>query len=244
MLRVEPWPTMEPTPTRRPPWRDGCWSSGVDGLGLTKTHALQRAIVREVAERWPHWWRHELFGPPHREADLPVLAQTHVGLRRLRLLRRQRETLLTTARGRQLVADPEALLRVLHEDLAGDGFHGDAWLLIEEVLHARGPLEIDRLTEIVGRLLVAEGWRDADGAPLEGWTLSGALQPVLALAEGYGLVRRDGTRLTLELTAAGHRLAATEPGAAAPGDVALVLDAKLVNVRGVQARVAVLDDSH
>jgi hypothetical protein len=214
---------------------------GVDGLGLTRTHALQRAIVREVAERWPHWWRHELFGPPHRETDLPVLAQTHVGLRRARLLRRQRDTLLTTARGRQLVADPEALLRFLHEDLAGDGFHGDAWLLVEEVLQTRGPLEIDRLTETVGRLLMAEGWRGAGGAPLEGWPLSGALQPVLALAEGYGLVRRDGARLTLELTAAGHRLAAIEPGAAAAGDMALVLDAQLVNVRGVQARVAVLE---
>jgi Plasmid pRiA4b ORF-3-like protein len=217
---------------------------GVDGLGLTKTHALQRAIVRETAERWPHWWRHELFGPPHREAELPVLKETHAGLRRLRLLRRQREALLTTARGRELLADPQALLRVLHEDLGGKGFEGDAWLLIEEVLRQQGPLESDRMRETVGRLLIAEGWRDADGVPLEGWALVGALQPVLCRAEGYGLLRRHGTPLTLELTAAAHRLAASEPAAeetiaAEPGYAALVFDAELVNVRGVSARVAV-----
>jgi hypothetical protein len=219
---------------------------GVHGLGLTKTHALQRAIVREAAERWPDWWNHERFGPPHREAELPVLEETHAALRRLRLLRRRRETLLTTARGHQLLADSDALLQVLHEDLAGGGFDGDAWLLLEEVLHQHGPLESDRLTETVGRLLIVEGWRDADGAPLEGWTLFGALQPVLCRAEGYGFLSRRRTPLTFELTAAGHRLAdgapaAAETASAAAGDAALVFDAELLNVRGVQARLAVLE---
>src|SRR5919197_1149663 len=79
---------------------------GVDGLGLTKTHALERAVVREVAERWPGWWR------------------------------------------RELLTDPEALLQVLRADLDGEGFESVAWLVIEEVLHQRGPLASDRLTEI------------------------------------------------------------------------------------------------
>ena len=115
---------------------------GVDGLRLTKTHALQRAVVREVAERWPQWWSYH--APPHRESDLRVLAETHAGLRRMRLMRRHP-------------------------------------------------------------------------------------QP-----------------LTFELTAAGRQLAASEPAApgaspAAPGDAALVFDAELVNVRGVRARLAVLE---
>jgi Plasmid pRiA4b ORF-3-like protein len=219
---------------------------GLGGLGLTKTHALRRTVVREAAERWPQWWSHELFGPPHRESDLPVLAEAHAALRRLRLMRRRRETLVTTARGRELLAEPEALLKLLHDDLGGDGFDGDAWLLIEEVLHEHGPLQIDRFTEIVGRLLVAEGWRDADGAPLEGWTLFGALQPVLCRAEGYGLLRRHREPLTIELTASGTRLAAVESPApdaitAAAGDAALVFDAELLNARGVRARLAVLE---
>jgi hypothetical protein len=220
--------------------------AGLDGVGLTKTHALRRAVVREAAEHWPDWWRHELFGPPHRESDLPVLAEVHAALRRLRLMRRQRETLLTTARGREMLADPETLVKLLHDDLGGDGFDGDAWLLIEEVLHEYGPLESDRLAEIVGWRLAVEGWRDADGARIEGWALFGALQPVLCRAEGYGLVRRQRDPLIFKLTTAAEGLAALEPPAAetitaAPGDAALVFDAELLNVRGVRARLAVLE---
>jgi hypothetical protein len=224
--------------------------SGVRGLGLTKTHALQRATVREAAERWPHWWNHELFGPPHREADLPVLEATHAGLRRLRLLRRQRETLQTTARGRRLLAEPDALLETLHDDLAcGGDFEADACVLTESALHDHGPLAADELTELVATLLNAGGWREAGGASIEGRSLLQALHPLLWLAEGYGLVRRPprGEPLTLELTAAGHRLAAgpsllaaaTIP--AAPGDTALVFDAALLNAKGVRARLAVLE---
>jgi pRiA4b ORF-3-like protein len=223
--------------------------AGIGGLGLTKTYALQRSTVREAAARWPDWWRHELFGPPHREADLPVLEATHAGLRRLRLMRRRREMLHTTARGKQLLADPDGLLAALREDVGGgEGFEADAWLLIEEALRDHGPLASDRLTEIVGRLLVVEGWRDADGAVLDGWSLLHALHPLLSRAEGYGLVRRppQGEPLTLELTAAGHRLAADAAPAAvtipaAPGDSALVFDAELLNARGVRAGLAVLE---
>lgn len=217
--------------------------SGLDGLGLTKTYALRRHDVREAAERWPHWWRHELFGPPHRESDLPVLAEVHAGLRRLRLMRRRRETLLTTARGRALLADPEALVKLLHDDLGGERFDGGAWVLVEEVLLEHGPLRSDRLEQLVGRLLTAEGWRDADGAPIGGWEMFGALHPVLCRAEGYGLLRRQGEPLTFELTAAGRGLAALEPPslAAAPGDATLVFEADLLNVRGVRARLAVLE---
>lgn len=39
---------------------------GNDGIGLTQTGALNRALVREVAERWPSWWEADLFGPPRR----------------------------------------------------------------------------------------------------------------------------------------------------------------------------------
>ena len=217
---------------------------GVDGLGLTKTHAVQRAVVREVAERWPQWWSYH--APPHRESDVRVLGETHSGLRRMRLVRRQRETLLTTARGRELLADPEALLQVLHDDLGGEGFEGDAWLVIEELLLEHGPLEGDRLREIVGRLLIGEGWRYADGTLLQGWEWVGALHPVLCRAEGYGLLRRHREPLTFELTAAGRELAASEPAApgtssAVPGDAALIFAAELVNVRGVRARLAVLE---
>jgi hypothetical protein len=204
--------------------------SGVRGLGLTKTHALQRATVREAAERWPHWWNHELFGPPHREAELPVLEATHAALRQMRLMRRQRQTLHTTARGHALLTDPDTLLATLHEDLClGGDFEAAAWNLIEGVLHEYGPLPGEQLAQIVASLLRYEGWRESGGAPIDDRSLLGALQPLLWLAEGYGLVRRPprGESLTLELTAAGRRLAAgpSSPAAATipavSGDTAL-----------------------
>jgi Plasmid pRiA4b ORF-3-like protein len=220
---------------------------GVAGLGLTKTHSLQRVLVREAAERWPQWWNHDLFGPPSREAELPVLEVTHAALRDMRLLRRQRETLRTTAQGRALLADPDALLEALHDDLSlGGDFQASAWRSIESVLHEYGPLTDDQLAEIVASLLRNEGWSEAGGDPIDPATLRGELQPLLWLAEGYGLLRRSprGALLTLELTPVGHRSAAG-PGPAstpaAPGDSALVFDAVLLNARGVRARLAVLE---
>ena len=220
---------------------------GLAGVGLTKTHALQRALVREAAERWPQWWNHDLFGPPNREAELPVLEATHAALREMRLLRRQRETLRTTARGRALLADPDALLDALHDDLSlGGDFHASAWSSIEGVLHEFGALPEEQLAVIVASLLRNEGWSEPGGAPIDPATLRGELQPLLWRAEGYGLLRRSprAETLTLELTPAGHRLAAG-PGPAstpaAPGDTALVFDAELVNVRAVRARLAVLE---
>ena len=220
---------------------------GLAGIGLTKTHALQRAVVREAAERWPQWWNGDLFGPPNREAELPVLEATHAALRETRLLRRQRETLRTTARGRALLADPDTLLEALHEDLSlGGDFQASAWSSIEGVLHEFGPLPDEQLAVIVSSLLRSEGWTETGGATIDPVTLGGALQPLLWLAEGYGLLRRSPRTETptLEVTPAGHRLAAG-PGPAsspaAPGDTALVFDAELVNVRGVAGRLAVLE---
>jgi hypothetical protein len=83
--------------------------AGVDGVALTQTNALSRAVVREAAERFPSWWDAELFCPPHREDDLAVLGALHDGLKRLRLMHRRGRRLLTTKRGRALSADPEGL---------------------------------------------------------------------------------------------------------------------------------------
>ena len=175
---------------------------GVAGLGLTKTHALQRALVREAAERWPQWWDHELFGPPNREAELPVLEVTHAALREMRLLRRQRETLRTTPQGRALLADPDALLEALHDDISlGGDFQASAWSSIESVLHEYGPLPDDQLAVIVASLLRNEGWSESGGAPIDPATLRGELHPLLWLAEGYGLLRRSPREAPLTLEA-------------------------------------------
>jgi hypothetical protein len=227
-------------------------TAGLDrGVGLTKTHALQRSVVREVAELWPRWWNDELFGPPHREAELPVLEATHAGLRRLRLMRRRRETLLTTARGRELLADPETLLLALYAGLgAGDAFAADAWPLLEAALLAEGTVDSNRLTEAVGTILDLQGWRADEGEPFEELSLWRALHPLLCQAEGYGVLERDasGRGLRLSLTAARRAVAGGLPSvrsvAPKPGDAALIFEADLLNVRGVRARLAVLERQH
>jgi hypothetical protein len=206
-------------------------AKGIDGVGLTKTGALQRAIAREAAERWPQWWNHALFGPPNREAELPVLEQTHLGLRRLRLLRKQRETLRTTARGRTLLEEPDALHAALRDGIAGDEpFYADAWPLVEAALRDDGPLDGERLAELIESPLRQRGWSGQFRA---------AIVPLLWRGEGYGLLRREEAG-TYVLTHDGRRLAG--PGRAAEeSDMALVFAAELVNVRGVRARLAVLE---
>ncbi len=134
------------------------------------------------------WWNHELFGKPHREAELPVLEETHAALRRLRLLRRQRETLRTTARGREPLSDPDALVRALREDLSRRRLRRRR-MAGRRVRAPRSTVRstTDRLKESVGPLLVGAGWRAADGAPLDGWGSSAHSSRPLCRAEGYGL---------------------------------------------------------
>jgi hypothetical protein len=81
------------------------------GITLTQTGALNRALVRAVAERWPSWWPADLFGAPNRESDIALLCELHELLRRERLLRRSGKRLTITTRGRRLAADPAAVLR-------------------------------------------------------------------------------------------------------------------------------------
>ena len=118
--------------------------------------------------------------------------------------------------------------------------------LVEEVLHEYGPLADDRLTEIVGRLLIVRRLARRRRCPDRGRALFGALQPLLRWAEGMGSCA--GTASAADARAHGRRAPprggpAPAPGTvtAAAGDAALVLDAELLNVRGVRARLAVLE---
>jgi hypothetical protein len=97
---------------------------GLEGVPLTATHVLARAVVREAALRWPGWWNAELFGPPHREADLRVLAALREGLLRSKLMRRRGQKLYATPLGRELATRPALLINKLSPDLgtgAGQG---------------------------------------------------------------------------------------------------------------------------
>lgn len=138
-----------------------------DGVALTQTGALNRALVREVAERWPSWWAADLFGPPHREDDVTPLWVLHQLLRDLRLLRRKGRRVLTTKRSRELAADPPALLAALATELLrGEDFHAAcAELAVALILDGALADYSETLAEQVQPAIAAEGWRSGDEGP-------------------------------------------------------------------------------
>ena len=89
-----------------------------DGVKLTQTGALPRALVRATAERYPDWWDTDTVGPPYQEAELYPLCLLHDLIDELKLARRQRTTLQLTPRGRTLRTDPQRLLTEITATIA------------------------------------------------------------------------------------------------------------------------------
>ncbi len=92
-----------------------------DGVKLTQTGALPRALVREAVERYPDWWHTEVVGPPYREAEIYPLEVLHTIVDDLKLARRRSGILKLSPRGRELRVDPSALLSAIASMIAGVG---------------------------------------------------------------------------------------------------------------------------
>jgi hypothetical protein len=220
-----------------------------DGIPLTQTNSLARAIVREAAERWPHWWSAEVHGPPHREADVGVLGALHEGLKRLRLVRRQGRKLLTTARGRGLAQDPAALLELLATDLgAADPFSETVASAIVHTLAAADDCEWDEVRRAAFAHIEPGWWQGPDGRPPDENAVGWVVGDVLRRGKAYGLIERRADageprswRLRIALSPSGRRLFDSRRQASDAMD-ALVFDATLVNERGVTARLAARAD--
>lgn len=128
------------------------WLLGLleDGVKLTQTGALPRALVREAVERYPDWWDSELFGPPHREAEIYPLEVLHTLVDELKLARPRRGILKLGPRGRALRADPSALLATIASTIAAGGASRQLDLALAELL-ARDEQEVDfRLLHLLG----------------------------------------------------------------------------------------------
>ncbi len=162
-----------PAAPEPPPDADGLlrtliWllAQGEEGIGLTQTGALNRALVRASVERFPAWWRMEM-GPPHREDEVTGLCEVHDLARRTRLLRRTGRTLATTKRGRSLLRDPVALrAAVAPHLLTPDGFAGAVQELAAAALLDGGPVvDRDEFLARVHAAIVADGWNAAGEPP-------------------------------------------------------------------------------
>lgn len=159
---------------------------GADGLALTQTGALSRALVREAVERWPGWWDTELFGAPNQEAEIVPLQELRHLLRRMRLLRRDGRRLVSTARARSMA--PAALLHACTTAwLAGETFEAVIGELAAALLLAGDPVEIDVLARQIHPVIVDEGWR-AGAEPPSVHEIGASINHVLAVAEPLGIV--------------------------------------------------------
>jgi hypothetical protein len=180
------------------------------GIMLTQTGALNRALVREAASRWPSWWPADLFGAPHREDDIPLLGELHDLLRRLRLLRRTGNRLTVTGHGRALSADPPALLQELARSLlSGDSFDTACGELAVALILSGATIDYTpQLANRVRPAIVAAGWQSGAEPPSRervSWAIADLLRP----AEALGLLEPapGDTRLRsgpLLLTAVGR----------------------------------------
>jgi hypothetical protein len=224
--------------------------ASADGVPLTQTYALARVVVREIAERWPALWNTELFGPPHREWDMPLLGVLREGLNRRRLVRRRARKLLITARGRKLAADPIALLYDLGSDLGGgDPFTAMVANIVVEELEEYASRTREQLVRSAHEA-AQWGWRGSDGGPPSEQGVSWVVGDILCRGEAYGLVDHQpdaaepkSWRTLISLSPAG-RLVLGHSRTDVTGRDLFVFDAELLNVGGVSARVAVAGHEH
>lgn len=140
---------------------------GADGIGLTQTGALNRAVVRAFVERFPDAWREEPWGPPHREDEVSWLCEVHDLARRKRLLRRSGRSVVLTKRGEALWGDRVALRDAVAPGLIADGgLAGAVQELAVAALLGGGPtVDRDQLITRVHAATVADGWNAAGQSP-------------------------------------------------------------------------------
>jgi hypothetical protein len=156
-----------------------------DGLPLTQTGALGRQVVRGAAMRFRDWWNAALFGPPHREAELPLLQELHAVSRRAGLLRRRGRRLLLTRQGRAALADADVLAQSAARGLiAGDLFEREVAELASAALVADPELGRAALVATV-HPAVADAWR-TEGQPVSQRDVERAVGPFLHAAIGLG----------------------------------------------------------
>lgn len=121
-----------------------------DGVKLTQTGALPRALVREAVDRYPDWWDGELFGQPHREADVYPLEVLHTIVDELKLARPRRSILKLGPRGRALRADPAGLLWTIASTIAMEGGSTQLDLALADLLSGEAEGFDFRLLHLLG----------------------------------------------------------------------------------------------
>jgi len=177
-----------------------------DGIALTQTHALNRALVHAAVERFPNWWNSELFAPPPREAELGALCEVHDLARRMRLLRRTGRRLVLTASGGALRSYHRGLFEAVARNvLAEEGFAAAVQELAAAILLREGEIDWEKLDRTVHGAIVSDGWH-AEGAPPSIRAIRSTIAELVWPARALGLIAYDRGALDgrLSLTESGH----------------------------------------
>jgi hypothetical protein len=137
------------------------------GAPLTVTGNLSRRVVQEAAERFG-WWEPSPSRPPRSEGEVWQLGELRLLLQRAGAVRRSGRRLVLGARGRALLADPDAQWRAVAGLLMDQGDFESAAQesALMLLLQAHGPAESRELIKEVAEVLASSGWRDvSDGSP-------------------------------------------------------------------------------
>lgn len=138
-------------------------SHAAEGITLTQSGYLARALVLEAVERFD-WW--EWDKPPRSEADVFQLELLREAARSSGLVRRRGRTLSATAKAKALLDDPVGLWRLLVGTLGGDDEFDQVVGELVAMALLQAPSEGDSLVELLRPALDGLGWR-VDGQPLE-----------------------------------------------------------------------------
>jgi hypothetical protein len=138
------------------------------GLPLTERHNLARSVVAEAVARFPAW-TNATVGSVRNEQDVMELGDAREWLQALGALRRRARQLLTTRRGRELLADADELWRCATRGLiasrpdGGRSFESavaEAELL---VLASGARMAFGELRDAVFEIVRGQGWSHASG---------------------------------------------------------------------------------
>jgi hypothetical protein len=172
----------------------------IGGATVTQSGYLPRSLVLEAVDRFG-WWHWDT--PPRSELHVQQLHELRSIASEHRLVRRAGRRLITTARGRHLLADREQMWHELAGTLGGSDEYGQ---MVAELVGLRlldTATTRDDLTATVAPILLGEGWRTDEG-PITERNVDGAIGDALARWRVLEILRE---------VPHGHPIALTEHGA-------------------------------
>lgn len=172
------------------------YADGEGGIGLTATGAMNRKFVHWAAVNflWPDFTAEDLYSMNKvlNESDMPPLWVVRDTTRHLKLLRRKKDVLLPTRRGREFLVNPQAFFDLVATDYLYSYVHATEreaevqarlrwWRMFLNLLNIKAREGCTPL-DVVKILYPDTAPLSATEMTLEAWELKSDLQ--------YGVLRR------------------------------------------------------